>query len=290
MLDLNRIARGLTIGIGILSLGLASCGGESPPAGPPPVAGPPGAAEPAPPTIPPPAATMSATIYDDGLACPGNCDAHVVFHPDHNGTANAFAPPLRARAAPRKCRNGEACIICFGPEEASCLEATYRGSGPPRGRFDFTPAFFDAACRGDDLPSPLAAKCTSLDRAVARHGYDRLVNCISEPGHPACADVMATARSDKAADAAERAVCKELGGDAAYNAQQSDASRHRTHGCNYFKNRRETNSRGVSWVRLAPGSCRPETYVGRDGLDCCSASSYAAAALHPECRPFFKTR
>ena len=37
---------------------------------------------------------MRATMHSDGLACPGNCDAHVVFAQRHNGTPNAFRPPL----------------------------------------------------------------------------------------------------------------------------------------------------------------------------------------------------
>ncbi|MDD5274589.1 MAG: hypothetical protein PHR16_00725 [Methylovulum sp.] len=27
-----------------------------------------------------PAETVCLTIYNDGISCPGNCDAHVVFH------------------------------------------------------------------------------------------------------------------------------------------------------------------------------------------------------------------
>ena len=59
------------------------------------------------------AESMRATLYDDGLACPGGCDAHVVFAPQHNGTRNAFLPPLSERGAPKPCVAGSSCMICF---------------------------------------------------------------------------------------------------------------------------------------------------------------------------------
>src|SRR5947209_10477168 len=89
----------------------------------------------------PAAVNMTPTVYDDGKSCPNGCDAHVVFHPRHNGTANAF-DPSSSRAAPRECVVGQQCRICFSASDASCMLATYRGAGPPPGRFDFTPAFY----------------------------------------------------------------------------------------------------------------------------------------------------
>lgn len=38
------------------------------------------------------AADIKLTLYDDGLSCPENCDAHVVFHSALNGTKHAHAP------------------------------------------------------------------------------------------------------------------------------------------------------------------------------------------------------
>lgn len=232
------------------------------------------------------AAAMTATIYDDGIACPGDCDAHVVFHESHNGTANAYAPPLASRAAPQKCVNGETCVICFGAPGDSCMLARYRGSGPPRGRFDLTPAFYDEHCGETGIPPTLKSACDSLSAAARSRGYDVMTNCIAEPQAPACAAMMAAAEAERVRDAAERATCLAMG-QAAYNAQQADQSLHRTNACNYYLNRRRSNSAGETWFKLAPGSCRPATYVGRDGLDCCSASLFAAAALHPECRSYY---
>lgn len=251
-------------------------------------------AAPAPPTPPSPAVAtpfameMKATLYDDGLACPGGCDAHVVFHPSHNGTSNAYAP-ASSRNAPQKCVNGEACVICFSAAPESCMTARYRGAGPARGRFDMTPALFQARCAEAGLPLAFASECRRLETAAASLGYDRRVNCVARPSEPRCTLLLGPKREAARKDTAERDKCLALG-EAAYNRQQTDASLHRALGCNYFVNQRGRNSAGETWMKLAPGSCRPETFVGRDGLDCCSASLYAAAALHPECRGFFLDR
>jgi hypothetical protein len=181
-------------------------------------------------------------------------------------------------------------VICFGTGGDTCIEARYRGSGPPTGRFDFTPAFYEAACGQARLPAALAAECRRLESAITQGGYDLRLNCIAEPSAGPCAAMMAAAETKRARDAIEREKCRALGGDSAYNAQQPDQHLHRTQGCNYFLNQKGSNSRGQTWFKLAPGACRPHTYVGRDGLDCCSASLFAAAALHPECRKFFLDR
>lgn len=239
-------------------------------------------------TATPYAVEMKATLYDDGLACPGGCDAHVVFHPSHNGTANAYAPQSR-RNTPAKCANGSDCVICFGAAPETCMTALYRGAGPARGRFDMTPALFESRCADASLPPAFAAECRRLQNAATRLGYDRRVNCVADPQEPRCALLLGPKREAQTKDAAERETCVALG-EAAYNRQQTDATRHRTLGCNYYLNQKGSNASGETWFRLAPGSCRPGTYVGRDGLDCCSASLYAAAALHPECRGFFLDR
>jgi hypothetical protein len=46
---------------------------------------------------------MTLTIYDDGKAYPGGCDAHVVVNPSDNGTRFAF-DPASSRPRPQKCR------------------------------------------------------------------------------------------------------------------------------------------------------------------------------------------
>lgn len=277
--------------LAFLAAGLA-CAAAACETGAPAPAAPAGEAAPAPSEAPAAAsfaaAEMTVTMYDDGLACPAGCDAHVVFHPAHNGTANAFAPPVENRAALQPCRNGEACVICFSSAAESCMLARYRGAGPPRGRFDFTPAFFESRCGEENLPATFGEACRSVERAIASFGYDVRVNCLKAQTDDArCAPLIRAARQAQQRDAVERARCLSLGGDAAYNAQQPDPSLHRTLDCNYFLNQRGENAAGATWFKLTPGACRPDTFVGRDCLDCCSASVYAAAKLHPECRAFF---
>src|SRR5262245_30891670 len=100
------------------------------------------------------APTFQVTMYSDGRSCPGDCDATVVFQARHNGTVDAFAPPIanRALADPPACIVGQTCMICFDSTDASCIEVMYRGNGPAPRRFDFTPAFFEENCSRADLP------------------------------------------------------------------------------------------------------------------------------------------
>lgn len=236
---------------------------------------------------PEPAEIMRATMYDDGLACPGDCDAHVVFAPRHNGTRNAFRRPLAGRSAPKDCIVGEFCMICFDEPDGSCLSVLYRGSGPPEGTFDFTPAFFDEYCDRPVLPARLATTCRELEIAVIRLGYDRHTNCFDLPSDENCAAILTEADRLKALDVSERLACL-AEGEAAYNARQTDRAMQRALDCNYERFASGgPNSAGVTWRRLLPGACREGSFVGRDGLDCCSGNLLAAAALHPECRRYF---
>lgn len=80
------------------------------------------------------------TIYDDGLSCPGNCDAHVVFHSTLNGTQYAHNPA--SKSVPfEKCVTGQLCNICFASDLKQCMKVMYRGGGPTKMTFDFTPNF-----------------------------------------------------------------------------------------------------------------------------------------------------
>ena len=118
--------------------------------------------------------TMIATIYDDGLSCPGGCDAHVVFASRHNGTANPFAPGS-SRTAPLRCTVGQPCTICFAAGGTDCLTVRYRGGGPRPGRFDFTPAFFDEQCGQPMLPAPAFNR-----EYAAAPAMQRSLNCAYE--------------------------------------------------------------------------------------------------------------
>jgi hypothetical protein len=233
------------------------------------------------------AETMRPTMYDDGLACPGDCDAHVVFASRHNGTRNAFLPPLSARATPKACKVGEACMICFDDSDASCMEVLYRGAGPHERTFDFTPAFYTEACGRSGLPQALQNACAELQAAVRKRGYDQRVSCFNAPEHSTCSGLMTRANEEQEADRRERAACL-AEGQTPYNARQTDRAKHRAHGCNYERfGTGGPNSKGNTWRKLLPGACREGTFVGRDGLDCCSNNLFAAASLHPECSVYF---
>lgn len=226
---------------------------------------------------------MMLTIYDDGRSCPHDCDAHVVFNPADNGTRFAFSPQS-SRVSPAPCEPGTECTICFGEADDSCMTSVYRGGGPAKGRFDFTPAFYDANCSRSDIPRALRKQCDALDKAATRLGYADAINCFATPDSPKCADVMTAAKAAQDADAPKRAQCLSMGEDA-YNRAQPDSASRRSNGCDYSLLALGGNGR---WKKLLPGACRPNTYVDPFGLDCCSASVRFAAANHPECRSFFK--
>ena len=235
---------------------------------------------------PPPAAAvdMKPTGYDDGAACPGDCDAHVVFHDVHNGTRNAFAPESE-RNAPAPCRHGEPCRICFGEDPASCTTAVYRGNGPGPGRLDFTPAFFAQRCDDAELPPPLVEHCAFLQRKTAILRARR--NCFAEPEHAQCHALMQGVAARKAADELRWAECRALGLDA-YNARYAEQpERQRAVACHYEQHPTAVGADGSRWRRLLDGGCGAGRYVGRDGLDCCSSDPGSAAVFHPECDAFF---
>lgn len=232
------------------------------------------------------ARTMGLTIYDDGISCPAGCDAHVVINAADNGTGNAFSADS-SRSSPRPCRNGEVCNICFTDAANSCMQAIYRGGGPPVGKFDFTPAFYDQNCSRTDIPAALKTQCAALDNAATSSGYQSAINCIGNAGAPACVDLITKARQLQDQDRPERDKCLSLG-ESAYNAQQSDPNKRRSNACNYTQARLGgPNAKGVRWRKLMPAACREGTFVGRDGLDCCSTNVRFAASVNPECRKFF---
>ncbi|HZF30867.1 MAG TPA: hypothetical protein VE907_17255 [Gammaproteobacteria bacterium] len=242
------------------------------------------------------AATLVATTYDDGVSCPGNCDAHVVLNKQHNGTRNAFRPaagadPLanRASAARFPCVSGEQCVVCFAEASDTCMVTMYRGEGPPAGRVDATPAFMKERCDKPGTPAAIATECARLARDAAT--LAARVNCFAEPTHQLCRVKMEAAAAAKAADRPELEKCRSLGV-RRYNAQQPDASLHRSvhNDCPYYENQRLTNSHGDSFQKLAPGACRDGFFVGPSGTDCCSGEPLQAAVDIGECRSFYPRR
>ena len=239
-------------------------------------------------TATPQARNMIATIYDDGKSCPNDCDAHVVFNRIHNGTSNAF-DPASTRAAPSKCTVGQPCKICFSADASSCMLATYRGAGPDVGRFDFTPPFFEENCPKPEMPAEFARKCRAAQPAIER--LRSQINCITDPTHEKCRVLMEAVARRKAADDVLYDECKRVGEVAFNRNYRNQPAMQRSNDCSYTKLRTGgPNSRGERWRRLLDGACRSGTYVGKDGLDCCSGSLYAAAFLGSECRQFFIQR
>jgi len=222
------------------------------------------------------------TIYDDGLSCPGGCDAHVVFHKRMNGTVNAHAPPPAEKTA--VCTNGALCEICFDEAGKECLVVTYRGGGPPFGRFDFTPAFYQQQCAESDRPSGLKKACADM-KATSKAWAGR-ANCIGSPTEPKCESVMESALDARKQDDPQYARCKELG-ENAFNRTVGESAQ-RSDSCAYEKLGTGKNSRGDTWRKLLPGACRANTFVGRDGLDCCSGDPMTDRAFgSAECAAFY---
>jgi hypothetical protein len=228
--------------------------------------------------------TFIPTVYDDGLSCPGGCDAHVVFATKHNGTANAF-DASSSRSSPTRCTPGGRCTVCFDAGTSSCVTTTCRGAGPPEGRFDFTPAFFAEHCSSAGLPDPLARICRGAQ--TRRAELEKLVNCIQSPADERCRAMMDAAAARKKADDELFAACKKMG-EAAFNKKHAaEPARQRSHDCAYEQIGTGRNSKGVTWKRLLDGACRPGSFAGRDGLDCCTGDVFQAALLGRECRAFF---
>ena len=232
---------------------------------------------------------MKMTIYDDGLSCPGNCDAHVVMSSKDNGTASA-SDPLRPREEHVACTVGKSCRICFDANDASCMVATYRGNGPPAGTFDFTPAFYRENCGKAGIPAALAVKCASLDAIAKTKGYLGATNCIATPGEPICAAIIAAANAKRIADEPVFQACL-ADGQSAFNKKRADRSTRRANDCSYSEaSTGGPNSKGVRWQVLMPAACRPGTYVGKDGTDCCTSDARYDAQVDPECSGFFVGR
>jgi hypothetical protein len=240
-------------------------------------------------SVPAAAETFIATIYNDRFSCPANCDAHVVFNEAHNGTTYASLPSS-PRAAPVACKIGKACRICFDDSDASCLEVMYRGGGPEKGRFDFTKTFFEASCTKSNLPAVLAKKCRSFEDQFNKL-TSNAVYCLSDPSAAGCRAVIEKAKAAKRADQPFWRECRRLG-EVAYNRKHAkNPGKQRSHGCAYEKvGTGGPNSKGETWRRLLPASCRPGAYVGRTGLDCCDASRMSLGGLGEECSNFTVAR
>lgn len=228
------------------------------------------------------------TMYADGKSCPANCDAHVVFDNPSTGTklnGTEFAhTPSSTDTSYKKCTQNTECEICIASGRKQCFTVMYRGAGPSKNTFDFTPAFFEARCQNTEgLPS-LKKKCDELIRDAA--ALKNRINCIRTSEHVACKDLMTRAKAQQETDLVSYQQCKSLGA-AQFNNTKPVAQR-RSSDCAYeAKGTGGPNSKGVTWKKLLPGACYVGSYVGRDGLDCCSGNVMADGHLGRECRAFY---
>lgn len=231
------------------------------------------------------AKTMRLTIYDDGRSCPANCDAHVVFDSSLNGTVFAH-DPSSSSAHFKKCAINTLCQICFDDRSnSSCMTAMYRGNGPHPRTFDFTPGFYKQNCSNPAIPTQLGQQCKSL--AAAARVLDGRTNCIANPNDPKCVALMKAANSLQVADLPLYDKCKR-DGETKFNKNRPVAQQ-RSNDCAYEKKGTGgPNSSGKTWKRLLPGACRPGTFVGRDGLDCCTGNSFSDGPLGSECKGFYQ--
>ena len=168
------------------------------------------------------------------------------------------------------------------------MTALYRGDGPARGRFDFTPAFFEANCSKTKLPAAFRKECESA--APALEEIKDLVNCVATPDDRRCEAVMTTAQQRQTADEVLYNQCTELGETAFNRKHREKPSLQRSNDSAYEQLGTGRNSKGETWSKLLPGACRAGTYVGRDGTVCCNGSLYEAALLGRECRQFFVSK
>jgi hypothetical protein len=163
----------------------------------------------------------------------------------------------------------------------------YRGGCRQKKTFDFTPAFYQDFCARPGIPRLLEQKCGEF-RLAAQELSDR-TNCIRFPAEDVCADKIAQARDRQDADGERYEECMDQG-EAAYNRRRT-RSQQRTFACAYEKYPTGgPNSTGFTWHRLLPGACRPGTYVGRDGLDCCTGNPLIDGPFGIECSSFYPDR
>lgn len=225
---------------------------------------------------------MELTVYNDGKSCPKGCDAHVVFAKEHDGTANAFLPTHPVPPY-KECIPGQLCRICFETEARHCMDVMYRGRGPHPNKFDVTPKFIEKYCPVGGNPPELNAYCQRLTRLAKN--YLSNINCITHPQHEKCSAVIAEANKNQRDDLPAFEQCIKMG-EKKFN-KLVNAEQQRTKNCVYALNIRRKNTLGKTWQILLPGACYAGTYVGRDGLDCCTGNPLTDSLYGIECNKFY---
>lgn len=225
------------------------------------------------------------TVYDDGRSCPGNCDAHVVFHDSLrsldgvHGTEFAHLPG----GGNSRCVEGEKCEICIESGRKQCLEVIYRGRGPTVKTFDLTPAFFLEACANTPAQPALAAKCKQLKKEGEE--LTGRINCIANPSDPKCIEKIAKAKAAQELDNPKFELCARVGA-MKYNKSKEDSEK-RSDDCAYEVLSTGANSKGHTWHKLLPGACRAGSFVGPNGTDCCNGIPFEDGPKGVECRYYY---
>jgi len=232
-------------------------------------------------------AAIQITVYGDGLSCPNNCDSHVVFQNNLNGTIYAHDPSTRIQPF-KTCEKDHNCEICFTKSAKECMTVMYRGEGPEDGRFDVTPNFIEQYCSKDSLgsmPEALATMCKQI--SLDANEFLGRTNCILHPNEPVCSEIIEKAEATKRDDQKKYDECKKLGGDKKFNEAKGRAkAEKRTHDCTYAESTPERKKK--LGLRLLPAACPTNSYVGRDATDCCTGKPLADRAFGKyECSSFY---
>jgi hypothetical protein len=207
------------------------------------------------------AGPLRPTCYDDGAACPGSCDAHVVAKKIENGTARLHAPGASAPTW-TKCARDAACEVCLDSKPEHCFQVPFRGYGPDPGRADFTATFWSTTCATEPGSPALAAECKRIRSAAAK--LATRASCLTTPSHPACVGAV----PDEAAVREARAAMETC---------EQEKRRQRTDvDCNY---------QGPGG-RLSPGAC-PKAAVSKAGWDCCNGDAFHDACV-TACDKYYK--
>jgi len=166
------------------------------------------------------------------------------------------------------------------------MTVKYRGSGPPKNRFDFTLAFFEENCGKPDLPKAIAKLCKEF--AAEAKVLEARVNCIREPSHAKCEKMMKAAKAERDEDMVAYKQCRKIG-EAKFNATRP-AAEQRAFSCLYEQFGTARNAKGVTWKRLLPAACKDGYFVGAYGTDCCSGDPKKDGPMGVECKGYYPAK
>jgi hypothetical protein len=136
-----------------------------------------------------------------------------------------------------------------------------------------------------DIPEPLADQCASLNKQAKK--LEGRINCFQKPEHPACKNLVEQAKQQQAQELPLYEACRQQG-EPRFNRKRPIAEQ-RSLDCAYEKQwTGGPNKKGKTWKKLLPAACRENTFVGRDGLDCCTGTVFHDGPLDIECNIFYQ--